>query len=200
VMRRFIRRWSRAGLVAGGAVVTALALGGCAKALPAAPIAPDAQVSGAVDCRTEGTWWGPDVPETPDTAMPVPGRVPAGFGPVAVLRCVLDLSPGLVDEGTSEAGASEPGAPEPVMRVQRFEGDLDPLLGALEEADDPVPPDIMCTADMELVPPLWLEDADGAVIPVHYPRDACGKTKPAVRDAVERLDLVATTNAPVVSG
>jgi hypothetical protein len=189
-MRRSIRRWSRAGFIAGGAVLAALALGGCAQSLPAAPIAPDAQPASEVDCRTEGTWWGPDAPDTPDPAVPVPGRVPAGFEPVAALRCVVDLSPGVVNETT----------PEPVMRVQRLEGDLGPLLDALAQADDPVPPDIMCTADMELVPPLWLEDADGAVIPVHYPRDACGKTKPAVRDAVERLDLVSTTDAPAVTG
>lgn len=189
MQRSYRARWFGA-LSASGAIMTAVVLSGCAQPLPSEPVAPDAQPVSAVDCRTEGTWWWPDAPETPDPAVPTPGRVPAGFEPVAALRCMVDLSFAPVDGVT----------PEPPVRVQRFEGNLTPLLRALAQPDDPTPPDIVCTADMELVPPLWLESADGALIPVRYPRTACGKTKPEVREELERLDLVSTTDAPLLSG
>jgi hypothetical protein len=75
--------------------------------------------------------------------------------------------------------------------VERLEGDLADLLAALATPDDPVPTDVMCTADMEIVPALWLEDSAGRVVPVHYPRDVCGKTKPAVHDALDGLEVTA---------
>jgi hypothetical protein len=42
------------------------------------------------------------------------------------------------------------------------------------------------------VPPLWLADAAGRAVHVSYPRNACGKTKPATRDALEALTLTET--------
>ena len=86
------------------------------------------------------------------------------------------------------------------MKVERFEGDLGPLVTALAEPDDPVPTDQMCTADMELVAPLWLEDADGRLIPVHYPRDACGKTKQAVHDALAGLEVTSVSEVTISAG
>lgn len=170
-----------------GAVVGAL-VAGCAPPSDAPPLAPDAHETTTVDCRTEGTWW--DLaPETSDAAVPVPGRVPDGFDAVAALRCRI------VDLPTAPVNGTFPPA---TVQIERWAGDLGPLLDALADADDPVPKDLACTADMELVRPLWLEAADGTVIPVRYPRNACGKTKPAVTEALERLELVAVTDAPVI--
>ena len=109
---------------------------------------------------------------TPDPSIPVPGRVPEGFEASAALRCdTIDVDP--VD-----------GAPEFVAEVERLEGDLEPLLAALAEPDDAAPPNLVCTADMEIVPALWLESRDGQVIPVHYPRDGCEIGRASCRERV----------------
>jgi hypothetical protein len=91
------------------------------------------------------------------------------------------LVPGLAPEGGLGADG--------FWSVERFEGDLGPLLDALAEADDVRPNELNCLADMELVPALWLEARAGGFVPVHYPRDACGKTKPAVLDALSSLHV-----------
>ena len=192
-----LRRRPRAFAVAAGlAGLIALASSACASNAPSAsdagPGGPVAQPAAEIDCRTEGTWMLPDAAATPDPSIPVPGRVPDGFEPVAALRCtslVLDI------EGA--APVDDPPPSEIVAQVERFEGDLAPLITALAEPDDPVPADVVCTADMELVPPLWLEGADGRLIPVHYPRDACGKTTPGVHEALDALQLTSVTEVTI---
>ena len=202
------RRHPRAFAVAAGlAGLIALAASGCASNAPSGPSGPAAPVEPTVpiaepvaeiDCRTEGTWMLPDAPATPDPSIPVPGRVPDGFEPVAALRCT-PLVPGA--EGVeAEAPVDDTDPTAVVARVERFEGDLDPLVTALAEPDDPVPTDQVCTADLELVAPLWLEDADGQLIPVHYPRDACGKTKPAVHDALAGLEVTSVSEVTISAG
>jgi hypothetical protein len=191
-----LRRHPGAFAVAAGlAGLIALASSGCASNMPSdpdAPGAPVAQPAAEIDCRTEGTWMLPDAPPTPDPAIPVPGRVPDGFEPAAALRCT-SLGPDL--EGTAPVDDSQPS--EVVVQVERLEGDLAPLITALAESDDPVPTGLACTADMELVPPLWLEGVDGRLIPVHYPRDACGKTKPAVHEALDALQLTSVNEVTI---
>lgn len=128
-----------------------------------------------------------DPSATPDPSIPAPGRVPAGFVASAALLCVVEWPP---IEDVEFAPADEVEL-EPALRVEHLEGDLSDLLAALTEPDDPVPTDVVCAADMELVPALWLEDSAGRVLPVHYPRDVCGKTKPAVNDALDGLVVTA---------
>jgi hypothetical protein len=174
-----MRGWKRNHGSAGAtAVVTALlvvsAVSGCAQQL--AP-GPEVEPLSAIDCRSEPSsapWFGST---TPDPSIPVPGRVPGGFEASAALRCTSVHVDDVADP------------PELVAEVERFEGDLEPLLDALAEPDDAAPPNLACTADMEIVPALWLEGRDGKVIPVHYPRDACGKTKAGVRDALASLHV-----------
>lgn len=166
--------------------VAVFAVAGCAQhAPPGREAEPRQRVDWAeprqrVDCRSEPTSL-PPIPEatTPDPAIPQPGRVPPGFEASAALRCTVEFGEPPASDG--EAGFS--------WRIERFEGDLAPLLAALAAPDDGAPLHQACTADMELVPPLWLEGRGGDVIPVHYPRDSCGKTKPAVRDALEALEI-----------
>ena len=108
------------------------------------------------------------------------------------------LKRGLVHHGQLEGADFEdevetapdtaPTAPSaPIVQVERLDGDLTALLAALAEPDDLTPIDTWCTADVEIVRPLWLEDPDGGVVPVHYPRNVCGKTKPAVHQALAGL-------------
>lgn len=185
-------------LIASGTVALAVLLAtvGCANRPGGAidgepPLPPDSEPAAQVDCRSEGSWWF-EMEETPDPSIPVPGRIPEGFAPSAALLCsVEEMS--FVDLDPVEEGGSEAEVEGPMIEVQRHEGDFGPLLAALAEPDDPIPADLFCTADMELVPPLWLEGTDGRVVPVHYPRDACGKTKPAVRDALEQLEVTEVT-------
>ena len=205
------RRHPRTFAVAVGlAGLIALAVSGCASNAPSGPSEPAATVDPTVpvaetvaeiDCRTEGTWMLPDAPATPDASIPVPGRVPDDFEPVAALRCT-PLVPGAegIEGVEAEAPVDDTDPTAVVARVERFEGDLDPLVTALAEPDDPVPTDQVCTADLELVAPLWLEDADGRLIPVHYPRDACGKTKPAVHDALAGLEVTSVSEVTITAG
>ena len=181
-------------MAAGIAGLLTLAASGCASNAPEAdaPGGAIAEPVAEIDCRTEGTWMLPDAPASPDPAIPVPGRVPDGFEPAAALRCT-SLAPGI--EGTAPVDDTPPG--EVVAQVERFEGDLAPLVAALAEPDDPMPADVVCTADMELVPPLWLEGVDGRLIPVHYPRNACGKTKPGVHEAIDALQLTSVSEVTI---
>jgi hypothetical protein len=174
-----MRAWKRNHVISGATAVVvglllASAVSGCARQLPPGP---ESEPLSAIDCRSEPSsapWFGST---TPDPSIPVPGRVPDGFEASAALRCTIIH----VDDGD--------GSSELVAEVERFEGDLEPLLDALAEPDDAAQPNLACTADMEIVPALWLEGRDGLLIPVHYPRDACGKTKAGTHEALASLHV-----------
>jgi hypothetical protein len=109
------------------------------------------------------------------------GRVPDGFEPVAAYRCDPFAT---VEDATGIWQAST---------VERLEGDLGPLLDALNAPDEPRWPG-PCTADMLIAPTIWLADADGAAIRVAYPVDGCGKPKAdAALDALGTLTVVDRT-------
>jgi hypothetical protein len=169
----------------------AVCVSGCAGSTPpngATPPVGDAPIEDAVDCRSEpSSAMMFDPSATPDPSIPEPGGVPAGFAASAALLCVVDWP--TMEE--VDLAPTDEGELEPTVQVERLEGDLADLLAALAEPDDAVPDDIACTADMQIVPALWLEDSAGRVVPVHYPRDVCGKTKPAVHDALDGLEVTA---------
>ncbi|MGO4692188.1 hypothetical protein [Glaciibacter sp. 2TAF33] len=136
-------------------------------------VEPEVQGDGAP--AESGEAAGPAHPDAP----PV-GRVPEGFEPVAAIRC--NLMGSIEDADGIWSGTT----------ADTLTGDLGPLLAALDQPDDAawLGP---CTADMELVPPLWLVDATGRAIHVHYPVTGCGKTKPAAREALAGLTTSETT-------
>jgi hypothetical protein len=117
-------------------------------------------------------------PQHPDA--PEAGRVPTSFTPTTVVRC--DLGATIEDAQGLWSGVTE----------VTLTGDFAPLLAALAEPDDGTWPG-PCTADMELVPPLWLVSADGDALNAYYPRDRCGKTKPGVHEALADLTVQETT-------
>ena len=174
-----------------GAVATAtgvmLALSGCG--MPGIPIGhergADAAPASSIDCLSEpSSRWleDPQATEAP-VLHPLPGRVPDRFEPAAALLCELPSPPADARDAT--------------VAVTRFDGDLGALLEALDAPDDVAGPGQMCTADMQLVPSLWLEADDGTLIPVHWPRDACGKTKPDADEELEKLKPGTTIEVPL---
>jgi hypothetical protein len=107
-----------------------------------------------------------------------PIRRPLDFEPVGAYVCdpygLLTDAPG---SGTLDYG------------VIVLDGDLAPLIRALDVADSP-PATLPCAAVALLVPGLWLADSQGNVIRVAYPADGCGNPK---RDPVNAAikDLIA---------
>jgi len=143
---------------------------------------PDASVQDAATCPTPDD--GSGTPSA-DAALPRAGRVPDRFVAVAVVECPVNVT-------VSDAD----GLWSAVERV-RYTGDLTELLAALAEPDDRPPANLACAAIAELVPPLWLVAADGHAVLVHWPVDACGKTKGGVRAALKNLTVASRTTTKV---
>ena len=175
----------------------ALLLSGCAglPGFPAATDGPPAQLVAGVDCQAPNlnNW---DVIVQPGLApqrdltithpaAPDPGMVPVDFAPIAAYRCTFS---GSVD--TEEGRWS-------AVTVETLEGDFGPLLSALAEPNDQAELNQACTADMELVPELWLENATGEGMRAAWPRTACGNTKPATAKALDQLELTDTVKLPL---
>jgi hypothetical protein len=157
-------------------------LAGCATT-PGMPDRPTAVIVENHDCLAPnlGGWELPPAPGATDDSRPdapSPGAVPAHFNPVAVYVC--DLTGSVEDEEGIFSVTTE----------ERLEGDLEPLIRAFAEPSDPAPPFLLCTADAEIVPELWLTDAAGRAMRPAWPRNACGKTKGGVREVLADLTVV----------
>ncbi|WP_104137764.1 hypothetical protein [Cryobacterium sp. Y62] len=179
------------------AITLAVFLSGCAglPGFPAATDSPVAQLVAGVDCQAPNLNHEiveqDGVPTQTDLtaehpAAPDPGRVPADFDPVAAYRCTFF---GSLDDAQGRWSA---------VQVETLEGDFGALLSALAEPSDQAGPNQACTADMELVPELWLENTDGDALRAAWPRTSCGKTKPATHTALDELELTDTTLLPLV--
>ncbi|WP_167137140.1 hypothetical protein [Diaminobutyricimonas sp. TR449] len=151
-------------------VAVALLLAGCGS--PGSR-GPDAEPAAAVDCAQTAA------------DAPAAGRVPSDFEPVAVYRC---------DQfGTMEDAEGRWSA----ITAERLEGDLEPLLAALDEPDDArwLGP---CAVIMVLAPELWLVDLDGVAIRVALPSDGCGQPKvDPVNIALGALTVVERSSHPL---
>jgi hypothetical protein len=152
-------------------VAVALMLAGCGSR--GGTRGPDAEPAAAVDCAQV------------DADAPAAGRVPSDFEPVAVYRCDQF---GTVEDAEGRWSA---------ITAERLEGDLGPLLAALDEPDDanwPGP----CAAIMMIAPELWLVDLDGVAIRVAFPSDGCGQPKVAPVDAaLAALTVVERSSHPL---
>jgi hypothetical protein len=107
---------------------------------------PDARILPVSDCTEPGA----------------PGRIPDGFEPVSVILC--DDIGTVTDEDGVWSGPS----------TRHLEGDLEPLIDALNQPDDP-PWLGPCAAIEAIVPQIWLADADRRAVHVAYPSDGCGQ-------------------------
>ena len=189
-----ISRFSISGQMLLGAVTTSMLLSGCAST-PGGDTDPPggetysteaAEVVGVYNCLAPNLGQSVQPPEAmgpPDSQYPdAPdaGRVPASFTPAAAVRC---NQMGSIEDAEGQWSA---------VTAVTLTGDMTPLLAALAEPDD-APGDGPCTADMEIVSPLWLIDGTSQAILAHYPRNRCGKTKPGVHDALAQLSVEETT-------
>lgn len=157
-------------------------LAGCGQQLgnPAGP-RPVAELADAVDCTSMEHIFDSEAQPTTPAAAPPPaaGSVPEGFVPVEVIRCGAALETIEDQDGLWRAVTQE-----------RLAGDLDALVAALTEPSDGPGWNQVCTADMELVPDLWLLAADGKAMRAAWPTDSCGKTKPGVHGVLAEMDVV----------
>lgn len=177
---------------AGAAVLSMLAvLAGCGVPNPPGDVdeyfPPPAPVAGSHDCparnpgsagyqRSSAADKQPAVPPAPQ-----PGLVPEDFVPVSVVRCSMSIE-----------GIEDPQGRWSAVLEEHLRGDLRPLLTALSLPSDRGTFDLACTDDFEVVPDLWLLDAAGRAVLAAWPVDACGKTKPGVRQAVSELSVTET--------
>ena len=138
-----------------------------------------------VDCPGSTLGWLPepasppasDVSGAPSEEVVLAGSVPEGFVPVQVIRCSI-----VVKDPTGDFTQ--------VLQEEPLEGDYSDLLAALAKPSDKGGSG-PCTADMEIIPPLWMVDAQGRAIQVTWPLDACGKTrgKPDTSKALAKLSV-----------
>ncbi|MEC5199823.1 hypothetical protein RCH21_002062 [Arthrobacter sp. PL16] len=170
-----------------GAVTLSMLLSGCAGAPGSDTSSTEAaEVVESYDCLAPnlGEWaQPPDEMSSPNPQhlnAPDAGRVPVGFTPAVAVRCD---QMGSIDDAEGRWSG---------VTAVTLTGDLKPLLAALAEPNDAIEGG-PCTADMEIVSPLWLVDATGQAILAHYPRNKCAKTKPAVHDALAELSVEKTT-------
>ncbi|TFD85990.1 hypothetical protein [Cryobacterium serini] len=180
------------------AATLALLLSGCAglPGYPAATGTPVAQLVAGIDCQApnlNSNWmvFPEGVPTQTDLTAahpdaPEPGTVPADFEPVAAHVCTFKGS--VVDDQGRWAAVT----------VETRGGDFGPLLSALALPSDQAGFNQACTADMEFVPELWLENATGEAMRAAWPRTACGKTKRATWTALDQLELTDTVKLPLV--
>ncbi|UPO78083.1 hypothetical protein [Arthrobacter sp. Helios] len=140
-----------------------------------------AELADAVDCTSMEHIFDSEAQPTTPAAAPPPaaGSVPEGFVPVEVIRCGAALETIEDQDGLWRAVTQE-----------RLAGDLDALVAALTEPSDGPGWNQVCTADMELVPDLWLLAADGKAMRAAWPTDSCGKTKPGVHGVLAEMDVV----------
>jgi hypothetical protein len=135
----------------------------------------------AVDCTAADPLVEPE--EQADAPALAAGGVPEGFVPVEAVRCDTFMMATLEDEEGLWSAVTE----------ERLAGNIDALVDALAEPSDPPRANQACTADMELVPDLWLVDAQGQAMRAAWPTNSCGKTKPGVREALDGMDVVEST-------
>lgn len=175
-----LARLGLAGLgLAGLGLGAALTMAGCDS--PNRP--PPAAIQEKVDCPASVSPGWLELEASTSTAN-LRGSVPEGFVPVDVITCSQDYK---------VAG----GVPQALVKQQHLEGDYTALLAALAQpssrgGSEP------CTADMEIMPGLWLVNAAGKAVKVTWPTDGCGKTRgrPDTAKALALVTSMPTGAAP----
>lgn len=132
--------------------------------------------------------------------VPAPMRVPAGFEPVAAYRC----------NSFGAIKAFGDNNPDSALTADRLEGDVEALLEVLAVPDSKDSDghsdagDEVCMLSLEVPPNVWLVDAAGKGMRVHWPVNACGKTHPGSTQILEQFVAVkvpvSSTSAGLAGG
>lgn len=136
---------------------------------------PAATVVASMDCEPSAGTESPSGPVLPA------GSVPAGFVPVQLVEC-FPAVPTVDADGKVTAWT---------VKELRFTGDFSQVLAALalpSESQEGV----ACLAPAELLPSLWLVNAEGQGANVVWPLDVCSMAKPELTEALQGLTLSET--------
>ena len=191
-------------LAAPAAVALVLLLAGCAGSTAAATDAvassdatqpeaspyPDGQIVSDRECATAkpSQWFGdPGLaggPMPEPTGWPQPVAVPADFEPVAAYVC------GSSGKSNSDGIIEDAEGQWSVRSIDKYEGDLAPLVEAMsvpdEEAGDE---EVMCADVLRVPPTVWLVDASGEAIDAYWPRDRCNFALESVGEAFDAVGV-----------
>ena len=181
------RRGLSAGVLTAGVAVLLVAgsVAGCGQLSGNQPRT-DAVLVDAVDCTATQSILDAGTQSTSSTEPPAPGSVPADFLPAEVIRCAATL------ETVEDAAGLWS-----TVTQEHLAGNMDALVKALAQPSDAPRENEACTADMELVPDLWLLDANGTAMRAAWPTDSCGKTKPGVHEVLAEMDVVESSRHQV---
>jgi len=188
-------------LLATLALVSTLALGGCTgggsapettSEAPAtfepAPVTefvpPPAELQNSVACPASTD----DLPTNADIDYPKEprGSIPKGFVVEKVFICRSDMAD--VNSDTKL-----------VVKQEELTGDFAPLLKALAVPSDRAEGNqVVCPAILEMMPVLWLVNANGEAIDVALPTTQCRQAsgKPDTQKAIDGLTVASTTIVP----
>ena len=117
----------------------------------------------AVDCSTATGWEA----SSTEPAARLKGSVPDGFVPVEVVTCTLDPATMTATE-------------------EWLSGDFGPLLAALATPSERGGP-ASCLDYAEILPAIWLVNAEGKAIDVQWPMDSCDHSLPGTAAALAAL-------------
>lgn len=145
------------------------------------------------------------VPPDPGTGPGAePGVPPAGpeAGTEAGVEAGPEAGAGAADPQADTGAAqpstgTEPTAPVGTVDAVRLEGDLGPLLAQLRRPDVAPVPDQACMAMFQVVPLLYLVDADGRAVHVRWPTDSCGFLLDGAIESLSGLHETARTVVPL---
>lgn len=172
----------------GAGLACAVLLAGCAGT--GAALVAEAETAPRADCLAPQVvaalgLTADEVSGTAHPDVPGPGAVPETFTPVNAVQCVGG------ERLTDAQGVWA------AVTVRQLEGDLEPLLEALEEPSEPVAADQECAPQDGPAWELWLVDALGRAVRAARPVDACGAPLEQVTAAVEALDATGEEHFPV---
>ncbi|MGP9500583.1 hypothetical protein ACT3TS_00020 [Specibacter sp. AOP5-B1-6] len=132
-----------------------------------------AALQSAVDCSTATGW---EIAAT-EPAMLLKGRVPDGFAPTEVVSCT-------------------PGEMHGEVTREHLSGDYAPLLAALAKPSERGG-NASCLDYGEILPAIWLINADGQAVNAQWPMDNCSHSLPGTFEALKALTPTDSETIPV---
>lgn len=138
-----------------------------------------ARILAGANCMTTAHWYEGD--GLADPSAKDMGSIPEGFDPVSAVECTA-----FGENFTDAKGTWR------TITEKRLTGDMAVLVKTLRETSDKAVGPLVCEASLEIIPDLWLVDAEGKAIHVQWPQTACHKSKPGTKEMLARMHVVKT--------